>query len=74
MLQTQWMILESGVQVGLRRVAGVTGFGEQGEIGQFQFFGQCAAHGLLACTFVGKAPGVDEAGAEQHEQLSLIHI
>jgi len=64
-LQTQRMILESGVQVGLRRVASVAGFGKQGEIGQLQFFGQRAAYGLLNGALVGKASGVDEAGDEQ---------
>lgn len=47
MFQRAGMILEGGVVVGLRGVPGVTGFGEQGGVGQAPG-DNLGAHGCVA--------------------------
>ena len=68
MFQTQRVILGGGMQVGERRVAGVAGLGEQGEIGHLQLLGQCAAHRLLTRPLLREPAGIGEAGEKEHDE------
>jgi len=64
MFERQRMILKSGMQVGLRRMARVTGLGEQREIGQAQLRHQAAAFGFLRANAGTQAGGIDETTGE----------
>lgn len=59
MVQGQRVILEGGEAVGLARMPGVPGLGEQGEIGQFQRPGQPSSRRLPFVVAGGRPNGVN---------------
>lgn len=72
MIKGTRMILQSRMQVGLRRMAGVAGLAEQREIGQAQLGDQCSIGLQARLICYGQLPGMgkncDHTQAHDHEQ------
>lgn len=60
--QPERMILKGRVQIGLRQVAGVAGFGKQAEIGQLQLRDQRAFLFGRGVALIAQPGGIGESG------------
>ena len=68
MFECHWMILDRALQIGLRRITGITRFGEQAQIGQAQLGHQASICFLYRRTSRTLKNSIGEGQQKQRRQ------